>query len=554
MLSVSRRFLLSLLLFGLLTPLWSQSSSDPAAQEVWYDQPQPRKETLIDYQPLPDLAAMPLTRVSAGEIDATALPRDSAIPWTGGGYARTFLLGGEKLIGRATVQFEPPANAASQSRILLLQAKRGSDDFTTVASGTVSEAGTLTLTFPGQRATAVRLLVAGGSGSGEPVAILQLEQIQLAAATRIMLLGDSITDGKWSDDGLGYRKVLYDQLISGGFSVDFVGGYGAAPYESHFQGGRKTFDFFPNNGIRTPGLDATDGMNNYRPNIVGIHLGTNNLGDLAGPVGPYGTPTQFNTTPAGQMAGLIKYLLNWRDGSRGTELQHIYVCLIAPIKYADSLVAVYNIEIARVARDFANGTITGNPEPVHIVDIYSRFYENPVFNNDKETYYSPYMSTPLDPQNRLHPNTAGHQLMGQHFFESLKPVLSATSLWFTDVSWETNTAGLDAEYSSQGIAVADLNADGRMDLYTTRASAKMATAATFSFKKAPPGSLQRRQNPGVSRTPATAVAPSSSISTATMIWIWSTAIRPAATASTKISTTAHFKKSPPLPDWITTTQ
>lgn len=328
-----------------------------------------------------------------------------------------------------------------------------------------------------------------GSQPVEDAAPLPLARIS-AAEKRIMLLGDSITAGKWAADSLGYRKVLYDQLRAGGFDVDFVGSYGEEPYEGHFQGGRKTFDFYPDNGFRAPILDVTADMNNYRPQMVGILLGTNNLNDLGGdPVGPYGTPTAFNTTPAGQMARLVAYLLKWKNGTYGTGLEHILVFLISPIKSADSLVAQYNIELARLVRDYAGGVITGQAEPVHIVDLYTPFYENPIFNNNKATYYAPYFSTSLDPINRLHPNTDGHQLIGQTCYQAFRTLLTGTPVWFADISWESNTAGFDAEYGGQGIAVADADGDGQTDLYTTRTVTETPFRRDFFLRKGSSGAF-----------------------------------------------------------------
>ncbi len=480
--SALHRFLLPLLLIGSFAILTSPPPAEAARREPWEDQPSLRQEPLIRYQPVEEAAPLPPARVSAAEADAGALAARSAALWTEGGHARTFLLGGKKLIGRATIHLDalPPG----ESRTLLLQVKREREPFHTVASVEAAGSGPVTLTFPGEEATALRVLISGDPEESNPLTSLQAEQIVLAADKRIMLLGDSITAGKYADDNLGYRKVLYDQLRAGGFNVDFVGAYGDSPYEGHFQGGRKTFDFYPDNGFRTPILDVTADMNNYRPHIVGILLGTNNLNDLGDdPVGPCGTAPAFNSTPAGQMAKLIAYLLRWNNNTYGADLQDIFLFLLPPIKGADSLVAHYNIELARLARDYAGGAITGKAEPVHIVDLYTPFYEDPVFNNNKSTYYPPYLSTPLDPANRLHPNNAGHQLIGQTCYQAFRSQLSGTPPWFTDISWETNTAGYDAEYGGQGIAVADADGDGRDDLYTTRTVTEGAFRRDFFLRQ-----------------------------------------------------------------------
>ncbi|HOY44261.1 MAG TPA: hypothetical protein PKY55_08305, partial [bacterium] len=108
--SALHRFLLPLLLIGSFAILTSPPPAEAARREPWEDQPSPRQEPLIRYQPVEEAAPLPPARVSAAEADAGALAARSAALWTEGGHARTFLLGGKKLIGRATIHLDalPP--------------------------------------------------------------------------------------------------------------------------------------------------------------------------------------------------------------------------------------------------------------------------------------------------------------------------------------------------------------------------------------------------------------------------------------------------------------
>ena len=71
-----------------------------------------------------------------------------------------------------------------------------------------------------------------------PVAVFLVFSASLPAAdvTRIMPLGDSITRGYiGSAFHWGYRKPLYDNLTTGGYSFDFVGSQfdGSFPDPNH---------------------------------------------------------------------------------------------------------------------------------------------------------------------------------------------------------------------------------------------------------------------------------------------------------------------------------
>ncbi len=281
---------------------------------------------------------------------------------------------------------------------------------------------------------------------------------------RLMLLGDSITEGKFADDAIGFRKELYLKLEAGGLEMSFVGSNGESPYEGHFQSGRKISDFYPrslgNGG--TGIMDVTYDMDSFRPTMVSIHLGTNDLNSEDGtPVAPYSEGNTFAATQAGQMGTLIDYLLRWHDGEKSSELQTILVSLIIPIKYQDSLVAEFNIELNRLVHDFQNGSITGNPEPVYLCDQYSRFREHPYI------WTKGWQDIMFD---KLHPNTAGHQLMAQVYYDAISSLVTGKQRWFTDRTWDAGLYGLDGYFRGQGIALAELTGDNGEEIYLTRSA------------------------------------------------------------------------------------
>lgn len=95
-----------------------------------------------------------------------------------------------------------------------------------------------------------------------------------AAATplRVMPLGDSITWGIGSSTGNGYRSFLSDRLVSSGHSVDLVG--------SGRDGTMADPDHEGHSGLRIDQIASLvdSVMARYRPNVVTLEIGTNDLG------------------------------------------------------------------------------------------------------------------------------------------------------------------------------------------------------------------------------------------------------------------------------------
>ncbi|HOH07247.1 MAG TPA: GDSL-type esterase/lipase family protein, partial [bacterium] len=148
----------------------------------------------------------------------------------------------------------------------------------------------------------------------------------LHAQWKIMPIGDSITDGVGST-GAGYRSQLYDKLQGVNFSL--VGPNGAAPYNGHFTRGAKIEEFYTG-GYGTGIRDIASSMNTYQPDIILIHLGTNNMNN--DDAAPYSENAGISMLPtsSGKLAQLLAYASQWANGTRGDFLKRIIVCKIVP--------------------------------------------------------------------------------------------------------------------------------------------------------------------------------------------------------------------------------
>ena len=81
------------------------------------------------------------------------------------------------------------------------------------------------------------------------ILLLYLSWTSLAiAGNRVMLIGNSITVGIGSFNGLGFRDDLYEKLSELGYPFSFVGIYGYPPYCEHFQSGATIGQFYTGPG------------------------------------------------------------------------------------------------------------------------------------------------------------------------------------------------------------------------------------------------------------------------------------------------------------------
>ncbi|WP_163505907.1 GDSL-type esterase/lipase family protein [Fodinicola acaciae] len=103
------------------------------------------------------------------------------------------------------------------------------------------------------------------TGASQPAATAE-------APLRVLPLGDSITDG--GADG-GYRSDLWHFFQADGRSVDFVGSRSGGP--AHL--GDKDHEGWPSMTIQWINDNVVDRIPSLAPDVILLHIGTNDLGD-----------------------------------------------------------------------------------------------------------------------------------------------------------------------------------------------------------------------------------------------------------------------------------
>ena len=221
--------------------------------------------------------------------------------------------------------------------------------------------------------------------------------------TRIMLIGDSVTEGIRSSDGLGFRDDFGLKLTEIGCSYSFVGIFGSPPYQGHFDEGAHIEQFYSGNGgDGTLGVEFD--MDQNRPHIAVIHLGTNHLseGNVMVPYSFDGGRHFATTTVAGLLANFIDYLIKWHDGERGAHLRTIFVSQIIPNAWHPGKIDEFNAEVAQLVQDANDGLLSQIPPGIlRLVDQNSSFDTETMLHSDG-----------------IHPNDAGYQHMADVLYDS----------------------------------------------------------------------------------------------------------------------------------------
>jgi len=235
-------------------------------------------------------------------------------------------------------------------------------------------------------------------------------------AKRIMPLGDSITYGVTnydsttgtdfptdsSDMAVGYRKPLFDSLISAGYAVDFVGTISdgtaanlADPDHQSIPGIRADRDDGSTYNLNDL---ATGWLNSAPADIVLLHAGTN---DLA------------HTTPeeaASAVHNIVKTLHDWHLTKNQTPLL-VMPAKIIPSLRTDAQQSSTQIEAMNTALDSqldSNITDFASTFSVNVVDQYSNFNADQHISDNDDV--------------KLHPNTSGYAVMASVWHEELMSI------------------------------------------------------------------------------------------------------------------------------------
>ncbi|MBB2943434.1 hypothetical protein FB565_003147 [Actinoplanes lutulentus] len=291
------------------------------------------------------------------------------------------------------------------------------------------------------------MTVPGASSDHYAVAIGAMRAQAEPTPLRIMPLGDSITYGANTTIG-AYRGPLWDELRQNGTTVDYVGSrrYGNIPDADN--------EGYPAWKIADIAGITDNALTTYKPNVVLLHIGTNDMNENADAAGA-----------PGRLGSLIDQI--FRTQPDVTLLVSTLVPAVDPA--VEGRIFDFNNSLPGVVAQRQNAG-----RRVWLVDM------DPV--------------TTADLADLLHPNDNGYRKMADVFAEGLQSVGAAG--WITPPSGEPggNPAGGPVRgWSPQGVVAvgtatggsypgslstsvgddvhfADINADGRADYLLTHTS------------------------------------------------------------------------------------
>ena len=271
------------------------------------------------------------------------------------------------------------------------------------------------------------------------VIIFSFYSHSLAARWKIMPVGNSITQGYPVEPG--YRDILYNNLVNEGIDFEFVGPDGNAPYSGLFMSGAKIEDFYEDNT-----KDISNAINLHKPNMVLIHLGTNNYTDAAAPYSNDNGNTLITSTASGKLAKVLKQISN------NSGIERIVLCKIISQKDNGSLenpqVDLFNAEIDRIFFERPSGI---SVDKMTIVDMESVI--------DISNYFDD-----------RHPNQTGYGKMADEFTRVIRGINEGDDTAPGQIAWirgevlNKQNGSIQLEWRASG----DDNFTNRANLYELR--------------------------------------------------------------------------------------
>jgi lysophospholipase L1-like esterase len=205
-------------------------------------------------------------------------------------------------------------------------------------------------------------------------AVFSVGSAQADSGVKVMPLGDSITDG-FNVPG-GYRVDLWQKLLAGGRTVDFVGSMTNGPSSL----GDRNHEGHSGWTIAQIDSNITTWLRNYTPRTILLHIGTNDMygGD------PGGAPRRLNT-----LVDRITTLAPNAD---------LFVATIVPLSSGDATVRTFNATIPPMVQ-----SKQAAGKRVHLVDMYRAL-------------------TTADLADGVHPNAGGYSKMATAWYNALLSV------------------------------------------------------------------------------------------------------------------------------------
>jgi acyl-CoA thioesterase I len=281
-----------------------------------------------------------------------------------------------------------------------------------------------------------------------------LEPRRLFAATRIMPLGDSITEG-YTGGYSSYRYWLWNALRAGNYDVDFVGGmHGVhgAPTP-----GRPDFDqdHEGHSGWRADQVLANAGAwaTQHQPDVVLMHLGTNDM--------LQGQSVSSTITEIGSVVDALRQ-------SRPNVV--VLMAQIIPSTINATAIQQLNAQIATLAAQKNT-----EQSPVVLVDQWGGF------------------STSADEWDGIHPNEAGELKMANRWFGALQNVLRPSTtpppatVPLSSFNWSTVSNGFGPVESNRSVGGSGLGDGNTLRLngatYASGLGMHASAEATYAVKR-----------------------------------------------------------------------